>query len=183
MLTYIFTFFKYFLMDKEDTNLNIKYFSLYNDQILNQNKGLALFPAALLDIKIDSNIEQFSNRIQRPMVYVDVYTAVEAPLDLNSGDILTQYYLDTMKLSDNVFKVLEGVNGSILPSFDPKTNKFFANSVHRYSTELITFEKGIKVARTTYKFMLLDLTGVPEYELIKLLNLDINSEVAYQINS
>jgi len=183
MLEYIYNYFKYFLIDKKDNNLNIKYYSLYNDQILNQNKGVTLFPASLIDIRIDENIEQFSNKIQRPMVYVDIYAAVEAPLDLNSSDVLTQYYLDTMKLSDNIFKVLEGTNGKQLPIFDPKTNKFFANSVHRYYTEVLTFEKGIKIAKTTYKFMLLDLTGIPEYELIKLLDIEVDGQIVYQINS
>lgn len=182
MLEYIYKFLEYYLLTCEadrspDEKLNMASFGLYAP--FQYNNASTLLPAILIQIEPNGVVEQFTNKVQRLNIGMNIYTIKEMPNNLTSNEIMTADFLKELKILDKIFKILEGKNGKTIPTFDPEKDNYFIHSLHR--TDIMVFDiiNNNKVTRTTFNAMLTDFSAVNENNYVKekielLTNIEIN---------
>lgn len=179
MLSYIYNYFLHFLItaDSDRTKseqLNLKTFGIYNSQFVSDDSGMLVHPSALIDISING-ILQYTNKIQRHNVSVDVHVSQQLPSKFTTLETLNNSYLELMKLSDKVFVALEQTNGAMLPNFNSTTDIYFSDNLHRSNVVLTDIQGLNKTSVITFEFLLLDFSALPTYDIVTDAELIINT--------
>lgn len=159
MYSYIYKAIQYLL-----TDLDIKYYNLFNNQFNDTNADAIPYPAILIDIRF-SEAERYPSKIQMFDVSIDLSLATEFYNNLRKGDKQQDKGLKHLDLLTNLFKVLENKSTNDLP--DELLNPVFnMGHIHRTEIEMQSDYNAIKVTKNTFMFRFTDASATPIYDEI-----------------